>query len=93
MSSSRSLRAVLGSRPFRHLLGVRVISQFGDGLFQSALAGSLLFSPEKAPDGIRVATAFAVLLLPYSIVGPFVGVFLDRWSRLPVQMRRGCPIR
>ena len=81
MSSSRSLRAVLGSRPFRHLLGVRVISQFGDGLFQSALAGSLLFSPEKAPDGIRVATAFAVLLLPYSIVGPFVGVFLDRWSR------------
>jgi MFS family permease len=81
VSSSGNLRAVLGSRPFRHLLGVRVISQFGDGLFQSALAGSLLFSPEKAPDGLRVATAFAVLLLPYSIVGPFVGVFLDRWSR------------
>jgi len=81
VSSSGNLRAVLGSRPFRHLLGVRVISQFGDGLFQSALAGSLLFSPEKAPDGVRVATAFAVLLLPYSIVGPFVGDFLDRWSR------------
>ena len=72
---------MLGSGPFRRLLGVRVISQFGDGLFQSALAGSLLFNPEKAPDGLRMATAFAVLLLPYSLVGPFVGVFLDRWSR------------
>jgi len=81
VSASGSLRAVLGSAPFRRLLGVRLISQFGDGLFQSALAGSLLFSPEKAPDGLRVATAFAVLLLPYSLVGPFVGVFLDRWSR------------
>jgi len=81
VSASGNLRAVLGSRPFRRLLGVRLISQFGDGLFQSALAGSLLFSPEKAPDGLRVATAFAVLLLPYSLVGPFVGVFLDRWSR------------
>jgi len=79
--SNGSLRAVLGSGHFRRLLGVRLISQFGDGLFQSALAGSLLFSPEKAPDGLRVATAFAVLLLPYSLVGPFVGVFLDRWSR------------
>ena len=72
---------MLGSGPFRRLLGVRLISQFGDGLFQSALAGSLLFNPEKAPDGLRMATAFAVLLLPYSLVGPFVGVFLDRWSR------------
>jgi MFS family permease len=81
VSSSGNLRAVIGSRPFRHLLGVRVISQFGDGLFQSALAGSLLFNPDRAPDGVRVATAFAVLLLPYSVVGPFVGVFLDRWSR------------
>jgi len=81
VSSNGNLRLVLSSRPFRRLLGVRLVSQFGDGLFQSALAGSLLFSPEKAPDGVRVATAFAVLLLPYSIVGPFVGVFLDRWSR------------
>jgi len=84
VSSSGTLRAVLGSGPFRRLLGVRLISQFGDGLFQSALAGGLLFNPEKAPDGVRVATAFAVLLLPYSIVGPFVGVFLDRWSRRTV---------
>src|SRR2546430_2468939 len=79
-----TLRGVRGGGPFRRLLGVRLISRFGDGLFQPALAGGLLFNPEKAPDGVRVATAFAVLLLPYSIVGPFVGVFLDRWSRRTV---------
>jgi MFS family permease len=65
-------------------VGVRLISQFGDGLFQAALAGSLLFNPEKATSPMAIATGFAVLLLPYSVVGPFVGVFLDRWSRRTV---------
>jgi MFS family permease len=31
-----------------------------------------------------VAAGFAVLLLPYSLVGPFAGVGLDRWSRRQV---------
>src|SRR5205814_1861876 len=26
-------------------------------------------------------TGFTLLLLPYSVIGPYVGVFLDRWSR------------
>jgi MFS family permease len=84
VSSNGNLRAVLGRRAFRRLLGVRTISQFGDGLFQAALAGGLLFNPEKATSAIAVATGFAVLLVPYSLVGPFVGVFLDRWSRRTV---------
>ncbi len=84
MSSNGNLRAVLGSRPFRRLLGVRVISQFGDGLFQAALAGGLLFNPEKGTSALAVAIGFAILLVPYSVVGPFVGVFLDRWSRRTV---------
>ncbi len=37
--------------------------------------------PEKQTSVADVAAAFAVLLLPYSIVGPFAGVFIDRWSR------------
>ena len=73
MSSNANLRAVLGSGPFRRLLGVRVISQFGDGLFQAALAGGLLFNPEKATSALAVAAGFAILLVPYSVVGPFVG--------------------
>ena len=58
-----------------------MLSQLGDGWFQAALAGSVLFNPERAASPIAIAAAFAVLLLPYSVVGPFVGVFLDRWSR------------
>jgi MFS family permease len=84
VSSNRNLRVVLGSGPFRRLLGVRMISQFGDGLFQAALAGGLLFNPAKATGAVAVATGFAVLLVPYSLLGPFVGVFLDRWSRRTV---------
>ncbi|MEN3304317.1 MAG: hypothetical protein V7603_519 [Micromonosporaceae bacterium] len=79
-----SLRATLASRGFRRLLGVRLLSQLVDGLFQAGLAGSLLFNPQKAASAEAVAMGFAVLLLPYSFVGPYVGVFLDRWSRRTV---------
>jgi MFS family permease len=52
-----------------------------DGIFQSALASFILFSPERRADALGAALAFAVVLLPYSIVGPFVGTILDRVSR------------
>ena len=52
-----------------------------DGIFQSALASFILFSPERQADALGAALAFAVVLLPYSIVGPFVGTILDRVSR------------
>jgi len=63
------------------LLSVRWIGQFGDGVFQSALASFVLFSPERQPNAVGAATAFATVLLPYSLVGPFIGNFLDRFSR------------
>ena len=63
------------------LLWVRWMGQITDGIFQSALAAFILFSPERQPDAFKAALAFAVVLLPYSLVGPFVGVVLDRFSR------------
>ena len=82
-----ALREVLAGRDFRRLFGVRLVAQFGDGLLQAALATFVLFSPERQPDAIRVAAAFAILLLPYSFVGPFAGVLLDRWRRRNVLVR------
>jgi MFS family permease len=57
------------------------MGQLTDGIFQSALASFVLFSPERQPDAKSAAVAFAVVLLPYSLVGPFVGTILDRVSR------------
>ena len=63
------------------LLRVRWTGQITDGIFQSALASFVLFSPERQASAVNAAVAFAVVLLPYSIVGPFVGTILDRFSR------------
>ncbi len=82
-----ALREVLAGRDFRRLFAVRLVAQFGDGLLQASLATFVLFSPERQPDAVKVATAFAILLLPYSVIGPFAGVFLDRWRRRTVLVR------
>ncbi|ASY16666.1 major facilitator superfamily protein [Candidatus Planktophila sulfonica] len=63
------------------MLRVRWTGQLTDGIFQSALASFILFSPERQASAVNAAVAFAVVLLPYSIVGPFVGTVLDRFSR------------
>ena len=63
------------------LLAVRWTGQMTDGVFQSALASFVLFSPERQANALSAAIGFAVVLLPYSIVGPFVGTILDRVSR------------
>jgi MFS family permease len=82
-----NLRLVLAGRDFRRLFSVRLVGQFSDGLMQSALATYVLFSPERQPTAVAVASSFAILLLPYSLVGPFAGVFLDRWRRRQVLVR------
>ncbi len=81
------MRSLLARRDFRRLFATRLLSQFGDGVFQAALAGTVLFNPQRAADPLDVAVGFAVLLLPYSLVGPFAGVWLDRWSRRSVLLR------
>ena len=57
------------------------MSQFGDGLFAAGLAGGILFNPERPAEPWAVAGNFAVLFLPYSLLGPFAGALLDRWDR------------
>ena len=82
-----AVRELMATRDFRFLYSVRLVGQSGDGLLQSALATFVLFSPERQPSAVKVAAAFAILLLPYSIAGPFAGVFLDRWRRRQVLVR------
>jgi MFS family permease len=81
------LRAVLREPHFGQLYATRLVAQAADGVFQVALASFVLFSPEKQATAGATAAGFATLLLPYSVVGPFAGVFIDRWRRRTILVR------
>ncbi len=81
------VRSLLRRKDFRALYSTRLVGQFGDGFFQAALASFILFSPEREPNATAIAVAFGILLLPYSLIGPFAGVFLDRWLRRNILVR------
>ncbi|MCH9677731.1 MAG: MFS transporter [Actinomycetia bacterium] len=81
------VRSLLHRKDFRALYSTRLVGQFGDGFFQAALASFVLFSPEREPNAAAIAVAFGILLLPYSLIGPFAGVFLDRWLRRNILVR------
>jgi MFS family permease len=74
-------REALRSPDFRRLFVIRLVSQSADGLFQSALVASVVFSPERQSTTTGFAIATLIVSLPFSILGPFTGVFIDRWSR------------
>ncbi|GAA0940400.1 MFS transporter [Actinocorallia libanotica] len=78
------IRDVWRERDFRRLYATRLTSQFADGMVQIALGGYIFFAPEQQTTAAKAAVAFAVLLLPYSVLGPFTGVLLDRWRRRQV---------
>ncbi|HEY7659600.1 MAG TPA: MFS transporter [Actinomycetota bacterium] len=73
--------AALRSGDFRRLFGIRLVSQSADGLFQAALIASVIFNPEEQSTALGFAIATLIVSLPFSILGPFTGVFIDRWSR------------
>jgi MFS family permease len=74
-------REALRSDDFRRLFTIRLITQSGDGLFQAALIASIVFNPEEQNTILGFAIATLIVSLPFSILGPFTGVFIDRWSR------------
>ncbi len=74
-------REALRSHDFRRLFAIRLVSQSADGLFQVALIASIVFDPQEQSTAVGFAIATLVVSLPFSILGPFTGVFIDRWSR------------
>jgi MFS family permease len=75
------LRTVLAERDFRRLFATRLVSQTGDGIITAGVGTYVFFNASTFPSPAAGAAAFIVLYLPYSLVGPFAGVFIDRWSR------------
>jgi MFS family permease len=85
----RDLRTVWAERDFRRLLTTRLISQTGDGIFTAGIGTYVFFNASSFPSPASGAIAFAVLYAPYSLVGPFAGVFIDRWSRRQILVYSG----
>jgi MFS family permease len=75
------LRGVLAGRDFRRLFATRLTSQAGDGIVTAGVGTYVFFNATTFPSPAAGAAAFAVLYLPYSLIGPFAGVLIDRWSR------------
>lgn len=81
MTSLAHIRGALAGRDFRRLFGIRLVGQGGDGFFQAALVTSVVFSPSEGSTTVGLFKAALITALPFSLLGPFVGVFIDRWSR------------
>jgi MFS family permease len=75
------LKAVLAEHDFRKLFAARLVSQTGDGVFNAGFTAYAFFSAQTFPNPAAAVYAFTVLYVPYSLIGPFAGVFIDRWSR------------
>ena len=75
------LRQVLAEHNFRRLFTTRLISQAGDGIFTAGIGTYVFFNATTFTSPTAGAAIFAVVYLPYSLIGPFAGVFIDRWSR------------
>jgi MFS family permease len=79
--STSDFRAVLQETDVRLLLGGQWLAQMADGMAQAALADYLVLEPGSQGSPGRILAIFALTLLPYSVVAPFLGVFVDRWAR------------
>lgn len=77
----KNLRHLWRHPRFRRILCVRIATQAADGTLQVGMASYVLLSPEQQPDAWSIAMVLAITLLPFSIIGPFISVVLDRWSR------------
>ncbi|MEA2451419.1 MAG: hypothetical protein QOG04_129 [Actinomycetota bacterium] len=75
------IRVLLGQRDFRVLLGAQGLSQAADGLAQAAFTYELVIEPFRQGTPGKILALFVLTLLPYSVLSPFMGVFVDRWPR------------
>jgi MFS family permease len=78
------LRVVLRRPAYRRLLATVVTSRLGDGFLFAAAGTFVLFDPNRQATAAGYALAFTVIYLPYSLIGPFAGIVLDRWQRRQV---------
>lgn len=80
------MRELLRERDLRELLGGQFLAQAADGFAQATFANILVLEPLSAETPDKILYLFALTLLPYSLIAPFLGVFVDRWPRRTVMV-------
>jgi MFS transporter, DHA3 family, macrolide efflux protein len=75
---SPSYRRVLSNRPFFGLWTAQLVSQSGDFIFEVALLWLVL---KLTGSPFAVALIVTGFILPGVVLGPFLGVYVDRWNR------------
>ncbi len=68
-----------GQTGLARLIEVHALHNAGDAVVAVALAGSLFFTVPSAEAKDQVALFLLLTLLPFSVLAPFVGPFLDRY--------------
>jgi MFS family permease len=77
-----ALRELLRNPDLRTLLIAQWVAQAADGLAQAAFAEALILGPLGGGETAgRIFVTFAITLVPYSLLAPLLGVFVDRWKR------------
>ena len=82
----RAARQLRHRPDFRRLLTGQAAGQLADGLAQIAFAQVVLFEVGEGATPWEIAKLLAATLLPYSLVGPFAGVVIDRYDRRRVMV-------
>jgi Major Facilitator Superfamily len=81
------LFAVFSNRDFAVLMGVQFLVQAGQGVIQGAIGKSIAFGGKEGFDIQNVPSAdyllkvVLALYVPYTLLSPFIGVFIDRFAR------------
>jgi MFS transporter, DHA3 family, macrolide efflux protein len=78
-----SFRRVLSNRPFALLWAGQLVSQSGDFIFDVAAIWLVL---QLTGNLFNVGLAFAMVLLPPIVIGPFAGVYIDKFNRRDVML-------
>jgi MFS transporter, DHA3 family, macrolide efflux protein len=76
--SAPSFGRALGQRPFFLLWLSQLISQSGDFIFDVALIWLVLTTTGSV---FAVGVVVTAALVPVVVLGPFLGVYIDRWPR------------
>ncbi len=73
-----SMRAILRQPDFRKLWLAQFVSIFGDFLALFGVISLITFRWHGTP--VQVTWVMVAYMLPLAVIGPFAGVFVDRWN-------------